>query len=208
MFPLLGVFFLDHLLELVRFLAQLREGLLYGIGFLSAFLSGTEIGFFCSVFLETTAIVSIVHGVRAPMLLAEVAVFLGTSFLWDSGTVVSTRLQRTLFIAVQRFLVARSDGLIGSFLAALLAARSFLDARSVGLTGYFLATYVLDCIKRQKERTHVHRSPTFLVKVELILPCVRAGCDLKDQPRRRGLECEQSSLGHTLHGPFHCGLAS
>ncbi len=46
MFPLLGVLFLDHLLELVRFLTQLREGLLYGIGFLSAFLSGTEIQLF------------------------------------------------------------------------------------------------------------------------------------------------------------------
>ena len=45
MFPLLGVFFLDHLLELVRFLTQLRERLCYGIGFLSTFLSGVEIGF-------------------------------------------------------------------------------------------------------------------------------------------------------------------
>jgi hypothetical protein len=142
MFPHLGVFFLDHLLELVRFLAQLREGLLYGIGFLSAFLSGAEIGFFRSVFLKTTAIASIVRRARTPMLLAKVAVFLATSFLWDSGTVVSTRLLRTLFIAVR---------------------------------GYFLATYPLDCIERQKERTHVHRNPTFLVKVELILPHVRAG---------------------------------
>jgi hypothetical protein len=84
--PLLGVLFLDHLLELVRSLAQLREGLLYGIGFLSSFLSGAEIGFFHSVFLETTAMASIVHRACAPMLLAKVAVFLGTSFSWDSGT--------------------------------------------------------------------------------------------------------------------------
>ncbi len=100
MFPLLGVLFLDHLLKLIRFLAQLREGLLYGIGFLSAFLSGAEIGFFRSVFLKTMAITSIVRRARLPILLAKVAVFLGTSFLWDSGTVVSTRLQCTLFIAV------------------------------------------------------------------------------------------------------------
>jgi hypothetical protein len=152
MFPLLGVLFLDHLLELVRFLAQLREGLLYRIGFLSAFLSGAEIGFFHSVFLETTAIASIVRRARAPMLLATVTAFLGTSFPRDIGAVVSTRLLRTLFIAVQRFLVARNDGPFGSF----------------------LATYALDCLERQKERTHVHRSPTFLVKVELILPRVRA----------------------------------
>ncbi len=43
MFPLLGVFFLGHLLEFVQFLAQLSERLLYGIGFLSAFLSGADI---------------------------------------------------------------------------------------------------------------------------------------------------------------------
>ncbi len=151
MFLLLGVFFLDHLLELVQFLALLREGLLCGIGFLSAFLSGAEIGFFRFVFLETTAIASIVHLVRAPMLLAKVAVFLGTSFLQDSGTVAGTRLLRTLFFAVRRFLVARSIGLFGSFLATLLAVQSFLIAIGVGLFGYFLATYALDCLERQKE---------------------------------------------------------
>ncbi len=43
--PLLGVSFLENLLELVQFLAQLRERLLCGIGFLSAFLGGAEIGF-------------------------------------------------------------------------------------------------------------------------------------------------------------------
>ena len=81
MLLLLGVFFLDHLLELVQFLAQLRERLLYGIGFLSTFHSGAEIGCFHSIFLESPAIFSIVQRVRAPMLLAKVTVFLGTSFL-------------------------------------------------------------------------------------------------------------------------------
>ncbi len=108
MFPLLGVFFLDHLLKLVDFLALLRKRLLCGIGFLFAFLSGAKIGFFHSVFLKPMTITSIVHRVRAPMLLAKVAVFLGTSFLWDSGAVVSTRSLRTLFIAVRSFLVVRS----------------------------------------------------------------------------------------------------
>ncbi len=139
MFLLLGVFFLDHLLELVHYLALLRKRLLCGIGFLSAFLSGEEIGFFHSVFLETTAIASIVRRVCAPMLLAKVAVFLGTSFFRDSGIVVSTRSICTL----------------------LLAVRSFLVVRSVGLFGSFLATYALNCLERQKEQTHVHRSPTF-----------------------------------------------
>ncbi len=69
--------------------------------------------------------------------------------LWDSS---STRSLRTLFITVRRFLIARSDGLVGSF----------------------LATYALGCLERQKERAHVHMSPTFLMKVGLILPRVQA----------------------------------
>ncbi len=148
--PLLGVFFLDQLLKLVQFLAQLCERQLRGIGFLSAFLSGAEIGFFRSVFLETTAIASIVRYVRAPMLLAKVAVFLGTYLLRVSGTTVSTRSLRTL----------------------LLAVRSFLVVRSIEFVGSLLATYALNCLERQKERTHFHWSITFLVKVVLILPRV------------------------------------
>ncbi len=103
-------------------------------------------------FLETTAIASIVRCVRTPMLLAKVAVFLGTYLLWDSGTMVSTMSLRTLFLTV----------------------RSFLVARSVGFVGSFLAIYVLDRLERKKERMLVYRSTTFLVKVELILPRVRA----------------------------------
>ena len=56
--------------------------------------------FFRSVFLETTAITSIVHRVCAPMFLAQVAVFLGTYLLRDSGTMVSTRSLCTLLLAV------------------------------------------------------------------------------------------------------------
>ena len=98
--PLLGVFFLDHLLELVHFLALLRKRLLCGIGFLSAFLRGAEIGFFRSVFLKPTAISSIVRRECAPMLLAKVAVFLGMSFLWDSDCSFSTRLLHIFLLAV------------------------------------------------------------------------------------------------------------
>ena len=163
MFLLLGVFFLDHLLELVYFLASLRKSLLCGIGFLSAFLSGVEIRFSRSVFLKPMAKSSIVHCEHAPMLLAKVAMFLGTSFLWDSGSIVSTRSPRTLLLAVQSFLVARSIGFLESF----------------------LATYVLDCFERQKEGMHAPRSTTFFVKVVLILPHVRARLCLPDQPRRR-----------------------
>ncbi len=89
------------------------------------------------------AIARIVRRARAPMLLAKVVVFLGTSFLRDSGTVVSTRLLRTLFIAVRRFLLARSNGLFGSL----------------------LATYALGCLKRQKKRM-LNSCASFVVDVK------------------------------------------
>ncbi len=147
--PLLGVSFLENLLKLVQFLAQLRKRLLCGIGSLTAFLGGAEIGFFRSVFLKTTTIVSIVGRVRAPMLLAQVAMLLGTYLFGDSET-LSTRSLRTLLLAVRRFLIARRVGLVGSF----------------------LPTYTLDSLEGLKERTHVGRRTTFLVKVVLILPRV------------------------------------
>ncbi len=147
--PLFGISFLENLLELVQFLAQLRERLLHEIGFLSAFLGGAEIGFLRSVFLKTTTIASIVGRVRAPMLLAQVAMLLGTYLFWDSET-LSTRSIRTLLLAVRRFLVAKRVGLVGSF----------------------LPTNVLNSLKGLKERTHIGRSTTFLVKVVLILPRV------------------------------------
>ncbi len=127
----------------------MRERLLRGIGFLSAFLGGAEIGFLRSVFLKTTTIASIVGCVRAPMLLAQVAMLLGTYLFRDSET-FSTRSLHTLLLAVQRFLVARRVGLVGSF----------------------LPTYALDSLEGLKERTHIGRRTTFLVKVVLILPRV------------------------------------
>jgi hypothetical protein len=84
MFLLLGVLFLDHLLELVRFLAQLREGLLRGTGFFSAFLRGMEIRFFHFVFLKTTTIAIILRHARASMLIARLQSFLIQAF-WDCG---------------------------------------------------------------------------------------------------------------------------
>jgi hypothetical protein len=168
--PLHGVFFLDHLLKLVQFLAQVCKRLLCGIGFLSTFLGGAKIGFFCSVYLEPMAISSIVHGVHGKMLLAKVAMFLCTSFLWNSGLSVSTRSLCPLFLGVQSFLVWRS---IGSF----------------------LATYTLNSLKRQEKQIHVHGSPTFLVKVELILPQVWAHLE--------NVSCQTSlGKGH-VHG--NCG---
>ena len=83
------------------------------------------------------------------MILAQVAMFLGTYLSQDSGT-FSTRSLHTLLLAVQRFLVARRVGLLGSF----------------------PATYALDSLERLKEQMHIHGSTTFLVKVVQILPLV------------------------------------
>ncbi len=87
-----------------------------------------------------------------------------------SGTVVTTRSLRTYFIAVRRFLVVRSNLHFGSY----------------------LATYVLCSVERQKEQTHVHRSPTFLVKVGLIPPRDGHGSDSTDQPRRKGCSASRA----------------
>ncbi len=84
--------------------------------------------------------------------------FLVRTFFWDSGT-LSTRSLRTL----------------------LLAVRGFLVARRVGFVGSFLPTYALDSLERLKERTHIGRSTTFLVKVVLILP--RVGTHLENVTR-------------------------
>ncbi len=78
----------DCLLKLVQFLAPLHRRLLYGIGFLSAFLGNMIIGFFCSVFLVPNGVV---HGIHAPMLFVEVAMILGVSFLGNSGRTLGTR---------------------------------------------------------------------------------------------------------------------
>jgi hypothetical protein len=86
--PLFGILFLENLLELVQSLAQLRERLLRGIGILSAFLGSAE-----------TTIASIVGCVCAPMLLAQVAMFLGT-YLFQDSEILSTRPLRTLLLAV------------------------------------------------------------------------------------------------------------
>ena len=88
MFPFLGVLFLDHLLELVQFLAQLREGLLYRIGFLSAFLSGAEIRFSRSVFLKRrqSRVLCVVYAPPCFLRRSQcfsVRAFFGTLGLWS-----------------------------------------------------------------------------------------------------------------------------
>jgi hypothetical protein len=170
MFPLLGDCFLITFSSQSKFLINCAKDCFMGLDFFPPFLAAWKSDFSVPSFSkqQQSQELCVVHA--PPCLLQGRSV----SRYELSGTVVSTRLLRTFFIAVRRFLVARSDGLFGSLLVTLLAVPGFLVARCVGLTGYFLATYTLGCLKRKKERTHVHRSPTFLVKVKLILPCVRA----------------------------------
>jgi hypothetical protein len=86
-----------------------------------------------------------VHSIRAPMLLTEVAMLLGASFLGDSCHRLVTRSLISFF------------ALFGSFLFGLCV-------------GLFLYTYALYSLERHKMQMHVHGSHTFLVKVEIVLP--------------------------------------
>jgi hypothetical protein len=72
--------------------------MLYGIGFLSAHLGGAEIGFFQSVFLVPITILGIVHGIHTHMLLAEVAMLLGASFLGNLVSVSFLALQEAFLL--------------------------------------------------------------------------------------------------------------
>jgi hypothetical protein len=83
------------------------------------------------------------------MFLAEVGMFLGASFLGDSGRRLSTR-------TLVSFLT-----LVGSFLIGLYIGPS-------------LGTFALDSLQRHMKQPCVHGSHIFLVKVDLILPCMWA----------------------------------
>ncbi len=67
---------LQCFLELLDFLGELREVVVYGITFLSVFLSGAEIGFLLSILFKPMTITSVVRGICALMLLAQVAMHL------------------------------------------------------------------------------------------------------------------------------------
>ncbi len=84
--------FLQQFLELLDLLGQLHEVLVNGICFLSVFLGSTKIGLFLSVFLEPMTITSVVHGIHAPMLLAQVAMLLKVDFLGNPDCRLGTRM--------------------------------------------------------------------------------------------------------------------
>jgi hypothetical protein len=82
---------LQCFLKPLNFLSELREALVYGITFLSAFLSGAKIGFLLSVLFKPMTITSVVRGICAPMLLAQVAMLLKANFLGNPDRGISTR---------------------------------------------------------------------------------------------------------------------
>jgi hypothetical protein len=130
----LGAQFLDCILKLVQFLAQLGERLLSGIGFLCAFLGSVEIGLLRSIFLIHATFLCVVRSMCAPMLFVEVAMLLKVDFLGDSGHRSSTR----------------------SLVSCLALDGSFLVGMCVGL---FLCTYMLYCLKKCENQKEANKCP-------------------------------------------------
>jgi hypothetical protein len=110
---------LQCFLKLLNFLGQLRKVLVHGITFLSAFLGGAEIGFLLSVLLELMTIMSVVHGICAPMLLAQVAMLLKTNFLGNPDHRIGT--------SVLFSFLAFAGRLLGRFWFALLVGADMFD---------------------------------------------------------------------------------
>jgi hypothetical protein len=140
---------LQRFLELLDFLGELRKVLVYGITFLSAFLSSAEIGFLLSVLFKPTTIMSVVHGIRTPMLLAQVAGLLKADFLGKPGRRIGTRVLLPFLALVGR--------LLGRFQFALLVGAD-----------------VFDRFQQSQKQAHVHRRHALLVHVVLVLPLKRA----------------------------------
>ncbi len=72
---------LQRFLEFLNFLSELRKVILYGIVFLTALLSSAKIEFLLSVFFKPMTLTCVVRGIRAPVLLAQVAMLLSKANL-------------------------------------------------------------------------------------------------------------------------------
>jgi hypothetical protein len=103
---------LQRFLKLLNFLGELRKVMVYGITFLSAFLSGVEIRFLLSVLFKPMTITSVVRGTCTPMLLAQVAMLLKADFLGNPDRGIGTRVFLPFLAPVRR--------LLGRFRFALL----------------------------------------------------------------------------------------
>jgi hypothetical protein len=140
---------LQRFLKLLDFLGELHKVVVYGIAFLSAFLSGVEIGFLLSVLFKPTTITNVVHGICTHMLLAQVAMLLKADFLGNPDRGIGTRAFLPFIALVRR--------LLGRFQFALL----------VGSDAF-------DCCQQSQKQAHVHWHHALLVHVVLVLPLERA----------------------------------
>ncbi len=86
------------------FFGELREVVVYWITFLSAFLSGMEIRFLLFVLFKPMTIMNVVRGIRAPMLLAQVAMLLKEDFLGNPDCGTGTRALQPFLALVRRLL--------------------------------------------------------------------------------------------------------
>jgi hypothetical protein len=140
---------LQCFLKLLNFFGELHKVVVYGITFSSVFLSGAEIGFLLSVLIKPTTITSVVRGICAPMLLAQVAMLLKMDFLGNPNRGIGTRALLPFLALVRR--------LLGRFQFALL----------VGADAF-------DCFQQSQKQAHVHWRHALLVHVVLVLPLGRA----------------------------------
>jgi hypothetical protein len=143
-----GDIFFDLIL-LFDFFGELRKVVVYRTTFLSAFLDRGEIRFLLSVLFKPTTITSVVRGIHAHMLLAQVAMLLKTDILGNPGRRTGTRVFLPFLPRVRR--------LLGRFQFALL----------VGANAF-------ECFQQSQKQAHVHRHHAFLVHVLLVLPLDRA----------------------------------
>jgi hypothetical protein len=134
---------LQHFLELLNFLGELRKVMIYGITFLTALLSGAEIGFLLSVFFKPTTLTCVVRGIRAPMLFAQVAMLLNANLLGHPNSSLGTTAFLPFLALVRR--------LLGRFQFALL----------VGADAF-------NCLQRSEKRAHVHQCHALLDHVVLV----------------------------------------
>jgi hypothetical protein len=95
---------LQCFLDLLYFLGELRKVVVYGITFLSAFLSSTKIGFLLSVLFKPMTITSVVHGICTTMLLAQVPMLLKVDFLENPDRGIGFRTFLPFFALVRRLL--------------------------------------------------------------------------------------------------------
>ncbi len=124
--------------------------MVYGITFLTALLSGTEIGFLLSIFFKPTTLKCVVRGICTPMLLAQVAMLLKANLPGHTDRSLGTRAFLPFLALVRR--------LLGRFLFSLL----------VGADAF-------NHLQRNEKRAHVHwRHALLLVHIVLVLPLERA----------------------------------